>query len=58
MLMCPCCFAKDIDPIILHYDEVDREYYCIKCVYHGSEADVRAFLADLQRHRYGVQIRR
>mgnify|MGYP001215864885 FL=1 len=36
---CPSCFVRDID-IDMFYDAQKEEYYCIRCCYHGSEADV------------------
>jgi hypothetical protein len=37
---CPSCFMRDID-IDLFYDEEKKEYYCIRCCFHGSEEDVK-----------------
>ena len=36
---CPCCFMRDLD-IDMFYDEENNEYYCLRCGYHGDEADV------------------
>ena len=53
-LTCPACFAKDIDPVILHFDEHHREYYCMKCTYTGTKAEVFEFYHQLQAKRYRV----
>ncbi len=55
--LCPACFAKEIDPIMLHYDEQDREYYCVHCCYSGTREEVEAFGRDHLRHKYGVNFR-
>jgi hypothetical protein len=55
-IICPACFARDIDPIRLHFDARDGEYYCVKCCYHGTEDQARAFLRSLQQQRYGIDI--
>ena len=36
---CPECFKRDID-MDMFYDAEKKEYYCLRCPYHGSEADV------------------
>ena len=36
---CPSCFLRDLD-IDMFYDKAKREYYCIRCQYTGTEADV------------------
>lgn len=36
---CPSCFMRDID-IDLFYDEEKKEYYCLRCCFHASEAEV------------------
>lgn len=38
---CPSCFMRDLD-IDMFYDAEKKEYYCIRCQYKGSEADVLA----------------
>ena len=38
---CPICFGKEID-IDLLYDKDKDEYYCIKCPYIGTEAEILA----------------
>ena len=37
---CPACFMRDLD-IDMFYDKEKKEYYCLRCCYHGSEADVQ-----------------
>lgn len=48
---CPSCFMRDID-IDMFYDEEKKEYYCLRCCFHGSEADVER-LNEQARYRYG-----
>jgi hypothetical protein len=36
---CPSCFMRDLD-IDMFYDAEKKEYYCLRCCYTGSEADV------------------
>ncbi len=36
---CPRCFARDID-MDMFYDEDKKEYYCLRCAFHGSEEEV------------------
>ena len=36
---CPSCFMRDID-IDMFFDKDKGEYYCIRCQYTGTEADV------------------
>lgn len=33
---CPQCFMRDID-MDLFYDPDKREYYCLRCQFHGDE---------------------
>jgi hypothetical protein len=42
---------RDLD-IDMFYDKEKKEYYCIRCQYHGSEADVLE-KNELARFRYG-----
>ena len=37
---CPQCFMRDID-IDMFYDEAKKEYYCIRCCFHGNEEKVK-----------------
>ena len=48
---CPRCFMRDID-IDMFYDSDKKEYYCLRCNYHGSEADVLQ-LNEQVKERYG-----
>ena len=48
---CPSCFMRDLD-IDMFYDAEKKEYYCIRCQYVGSEADVLA-KNQMARFRYG-----
>ncbi|MCD7755201.1 MAG: hypothetical protein LUJ09_02535 [Firmicutes bacterium] len=47
---CPSCFMRDLD-IDMFYDSEKQEYYCIRCQYTGSEADVIA-KNEMARFRY------
>jgi len=47
---CPSCFIRDID-IDMFYDSEKEEYYCLRCNYHGNEADVLR-LNEMARFRY------
>ena len=48
---CPRCFMRDID-IDMFYDSDKKEYYCLRCNYRGSEADVEQ-LNEQVKERYG-----
>ena len=48
---CPRCFMRDID-IDMFYDSDKKEYYCLRCNYRGSEADVEQ-LNEQIKERYG-----
>ena len=47
---CPSCFMRDLD-IDMFYDPDKQEYYCIRCQYTGTEADVLA-KNQMARFRY------
>ncbi|WP_102050137.1 hypothetical protein [Pygmaiobacter massiliensis] len=47
---CPACFMRDLD-IDMFYDNDKQEYYCLRCCYTGSEADVCA-KNEMARFRY------
>ncbi len=47
---CPSCFIRDID-IDMFFDQEKGEYYCLRCNYHGNEADVLR-LNEMARFRY------
>ena len=53
---CPSCFMRDLD-IDMFYDKDRDEYYCIRCQYRGSEADVLE-KNKMARFRYGAMYRR
>lgn len=53
---CPSCFMRDID-IDMFFDAEKEEYYCIRCCYHGSEADVLE-KNQMARFRYRDMLRR
>ena len=47
---CPSCFMRDID-IDMFYDEEKQQYYCLRCSFTGTEADVYR-LNEAARFRY------
>jgi len=47
---CPSCFMRDLD-IDMFYDAEKKEYYCLRCCYTGSEADIIQ-KNDMARFRY------
>lgn len=47
---CPSCFMRDID-IDMFFDDDKKEYYCLRCGFTGSEADV-VRLNEQARYRY------
>lgn len=53
---CPSCFIRDID-IDMFYDEQKKEYYCLRCNYHGTEEDV-LHLNEMARFRYKLMDQR
>ena len=53
---CPSCFLRDID-VDMFYDAEKKEYYCLRCCYHGSEEEVRK-VNELARFRYWDMLRR
>ena len=46
----PSCFMRDID-IDMFFDGEKKEYYCLRCGFTGSEADVLR-LNEAARYRY------
>ncbi len=55
-LICPTCFAREIDPILLRFDEQDNEYYCTKCTWFGTEAAAQEALRQLMFNKHRVRI--
>lgn len=47
---CPSCFMRDID-MDMFYDEEKKEYYCLRCSFHGSEEEV-LHLNEQAKYRY------
>jgi len=45
---CPLCFRRDIDMDML-FDSEKNEYYCIRCSFTGTEAQVQAINAETKR---------
>jgi len=56
-LICPVCFAKEIDPIFLRFDPEDGgEFYCQECGYTAkTREEVLEFHDDYIRHRHGIK---
>lgn len=50
-LLCPACFAREID-LPMSYDEEDDEYYCKKCCYAGKEESVHRFYESFTQEKY------
>ena len=48
---CPRCFMRDID-MDMFYDEERKEYYCLRCCFRGSEAEVLR-LNEQYKEKYG-----
>lgn len=53
---CPSCFMRDLD-IDMFYDKEKKEYYCIRCQFTGTEADVLRF-NEIVRIRYKAMSKR
>lgn len=53
---CPACFMRDLD-IDMFYDAEQKEYYCIRCCYRGSEEDVQS-KNQMARFRYRAMRKR
>ncbi len=53
---CPACFMREID-MDMFYDEEKKEYYCLRCGFHGSEEEVLR-LNEQARYRYGFLTKR
>lgn len=53
---CPSCFMRDID-IDMFYDKDKKEYYCLRCCYHGDENDVLE-KNEMARFRYRDMMKR
>ncbi|OCT15141.1 hypothetical protein A8709_13615 [Paenibacillus pectinilyticus] len=51
LLLCPSCFAREID-YLLAYDQEDDEYYCQRCCYAGKEENVQAFYIAFRNEKY------
>lgn len=47
---CPSCFMRDID-IDMFFEEDKKEYYCLRCGFTGTEADVMR-LNEQAKYRY------
>ena len=53
-MRCPVCFGREIDVLLLHDGS---EYYCVKCSFRGTEADVRSAYSAL-RQKYANRTKR
>ena len=58
--MCPACFAREIDPVFLHFDPEDGgEFYCQQCGYSAKTgAEVEEFFDEIIWRRYRIRRRR
>ena len=53
---CPSCFMRDID-MDMFFDKDKGEYYCLRCQFRGTEAEVLE-KNELARFRYKDMYRR
>ena len=53
---CPACFMRDLD-IDMFYDKDKDEYYCLRCQFTGSEAEVLAMNEQIKK-KYKVMAKR
>ncbi len=53
---CPACFMRDLD-IDMFYDKDRDEYYCLRCQFTGSEAEVLAMNEQIKK-KYKVMLKR
>lgn len=53
---CPSCFHRDID-MDMFYDEEKKEYYCLRCGFHGTQEEVQA-LNEQAKYRYKAMKKR
>lgn len=49
---CPSCFMRDID-MDMFYDEDKKEYYCVRCCFHGDEKKVLEW-NEMAKKKYGL----
>lgn len=49
---CPSCFMRDLD-VDLFYDPNKKEYYCLRCNFHGDEKRILE-LNEMAKFRYGL----
>jgi hypothetical protein len=47
---CPMCFAREIDVDLL-YDRMKNEFYCIRCPFVGTKAEILQ-LNERNKYRY------
>lgn len=53
---CPSCFMRDLD-IDMFYDAQKEEFYCMRCQFTGSEAEVLR-MNEMVRVRYKDMMKR
>ena len=53
---CPSCFMRDID-MDMFFDEEKKEYYCLRCGFHGQEEEVLR-LNEQAKYRYKAMKKR
>jgi hypothetical protein len=51
---CPVCFSRENDVYLFRAGEI---YYCVKCSFTGSEAQLHDFYADLRKKYKWIQKR-
>lgn len=52
---CPICFSREVD-VVLHRTADDR-YYCTKCSFTGSKADIQEMYQELRKKYRLAQVR-
>jgi DNA-directed RNA polymerase subunit RPC12/RpoP len=53
---CPACFVREID-VDMFYDKDMKEYYCLRCPFTGTEAEVLK-LNEMAKFRYKSMLER
>lgn len=55
-LICPACFAREIEPLFLRKDPENGEYYCQGCVYVAADKqEVVDFMQNFIWQKYRIQ---
>jgi hypothetical protein len=55
-LICPACFAREIEPLFLRKDPENGEYYCQSCAYVAPDKqEVVTFLQEVVWRKYRIR---